>query len=151
MSIKSLGKIAAIAAVAGLGLTACADDSVSQARQEEETCGLLNAATAKATDAMSNVRESSGPVPRASFAVESAALDIRNHSFDRSGELRTALQVQAAHYDDMAETMSDDVSQLQGGSVSDIEVDGMSADEANSVLSSYCGTVFGQQQGMGGF
>lgn len=147
MSIKSLGKIAAIAAVAGLGLTACADDAVNDARQQEETCGLLQAASAKATEAVSGIRDASGPDSRASFAVESAALELRNHSFERSGELRNALQVQAAQFQDMSETLGDDVANLQDSDPTGVDVDGMSFEEASSVIGSYCGPVFGQQQG----
>ena len=147
MSIKSLGKIAAIAAVAGLGLTACADDSVSQARAEEETCGLLQAASTKATGALTGVRDASGPDSRAAFAVESAALDIRNHSYDRSGELRTALQVQAEQFQDTADALDEDVAGLQDADPTDVEVDGMSFEEASEVINSYCGPVLSQQPG----
>ena len=147
MSIKSLGKIAAIAAVAGLGLTACADDATSQAREQEETCGLLQASAAKANDAVTNVRETSGPDTRAAFAVESAVLDLRQHSFDRSDDLQTALQVQAAQFQDMADTLNDDVAGLQATEPADVDVDGMNLAEASEVLSTYCGPVFAQQGG----
>src|SRR5699024_8745997 len=50
MSIKSLGKFAAIAATARLALTACANDSVSQERDQEETCGLIMGAETKANE-----------------------------------------------------------------------------------------------------
>ncbi|HEY4577170.1 MAG TPA: hypothetical protein VIG67_04875 [Yaniella sp.] len=145
MSIKSLGKIAAIAAVAGLGLTACADDAATQAREQEETCGLLQASAAKANDAVSNVREATGPDSRAAFAVESAALDLRQHSFDRSDDLQTAIQVQAAQFHDMAETLDDDVSGLSNSEAADVKVDGMGLKEASEVLNTYCSPVFAQQ------
>lgn len=147
MSIKSLGKIAAIAAVAGLGLTACADGAANDARQQEETCGLMQAASTKATEAVGGIREASGGDSRAAFQVESAALDLRQHSFERDGELRNALQVQAAQFDDMAETLNEDVSTLQDSDPTGIEVDGMSFEEASGVIGAYCGPVFGQQQG----
>src|SRR5699024_9476510 len=50
MSSESLGKFAAIAATAGLVLTACANDSVSQERDQEETCGLIMGAETKASE-----------------------------------------------------------------------------------------------------
>ena len=147
MSIKSLGKIAAIAAVAGLSLTACADGAANDARQQEETCGLMQAASTKATEAVGGIREASGGDSRAAFQIESAALDLRQHSFDRDGELRTALQVQAAQFNDMAETLNDDVAALQASDPSGVEVDGMSFEEASNVINTYCGPVFGAQQG----
>ena len=147
MSIKSLGKIAAITVVAGLGLTACANDDVNQAREQEETCGLLQASAAKVNEAVNNVRETTGPDSRAAFAVESAALDLRQHSFDRSDDVRTALQVQAAQFQDMADTLNVDIADLSTSEPAAIEVDGMDLSGASEVLNTYCGPIFNQQPG----
>lgn len=161
MSIKSLGKIAAVAAVAGLALTACADDDTSQARNQEESCGLIQSASVKATEAMNSIRATEGSDDRASFAFESVALDLRNHSFDRSNsepspdsdeplQLRTALQAQAEQFQDMSDILADDVTGIQTYDPSGIEVDGMTAGEATETITAYCGPFFGQQQ-QGGF
>ncbi|HEY4536598.1 MAG TPA: hypothetical protein VIG71_11610 [Enteractinococcus sp.] len=156
MSIKSLGKIAAVAAVAGLALTACADEATSQARAQEETCGVFLGANNKANEAVSRAMQTgdSGNA-RAATVVESAALDIRNHAFDRSDDvkapgsndsiaLRTVLQVQAQFFDDMATTIGDDgVSALNTMTPEDVEVNGMSHSEATQALTGYCGSYFG--------
>src|SRR5690625_2191439 len=86
MSIKSLGKIAAVAAVAGLALTACADEDATQARNQEESCGLIQSASLKATESMNSIQATEGSDDRAAFVFESVALDLRNHSFDRSND-----------------------------------------------------------------
>ncbi len=162
MSIKSLGKFAAIAAVAGLGLTACATGDAAEARQQEETCGLLQAANAKASDAMASMRTQDGPDERAAFTVESAALDLRNHSYDRSDnqpapegdetvQLRTALQAQAAYYEELSDTLSENVADAQNIGPEDVETNGMSLEDASGEIVTYCGQVFAQQQGPGGF
>lgn len=152
MSIKSLGKIAAIAAVAGLALTACADDATNQARAQEETCGLLQSSSTKASSAMSTIRETEGPNSRASFSIESAALDLRNHSYDRSNDepangdtvaLRNALQTHAAYFQEMSDVIAEDVAGAQNIDTAAIEVDGMNLEEATAVISAYCGQAGG--------
>lgn len=160
MSIKSWGKIAAIAAVAGLSLTACTDGSTQQAREQEETCGLLMSANSKASEAMSTIRATTGPDARAAFSLESVALDLRNHSYDRSNteqtsegesvQLRTALQVQAAQFQELSDAIADDVASAQDVAPDSIEAEGMDLAEASGIISGYCGEVFAQQQG-GGF
>lgn len=155
MSIKSLGKIAAVAAVAGLALTACADEATSQARAQEETCGVFLGANNKANEAVNRamqVGESGGE--RAAHVVESAALDIRNHSFDRSDDvkapgsgdsiaLRTILQVQAQFFDEMAGALEEDVMSINTVNPDEIEVNGMTHAEATEALTGYCGSYFG--------
>ena len=158
MSIKSLGKIAAIAAVAGLGLSACATGDAAQARQQEETCGLLMAANTKASSAMSSVRATDGPDARAAFSVESAAQDLRNHSFDRSDDqpapeggetvqLRSALQAQAAYFEEMAVALNENVAGAQNINPDQVGVEGMTLADASEEIVTYCGPVFAQQQG----
>ncbi|MGO1536313.1 MAG: hypothetical protein ACTHWM_05265 [Yaniella sp.] len=162
MSIKSLGKIAAVAAVAGLALTACADEDATQARNQEESCGLIQSASLKATESMNSIQATEGSDDRAAFVFESVALDLRNHSFDRSNDepapdsdetlkLRTALQVQAEQFQDMSDILGDDVNGLQNYDPSGIDVDGMSSGEATEIITNYCGPVFNQQQQQGGF
>lgn len=153
MSLKSLGKFAALVAVAGLSLTACADASTQQAREQEETCGVIQASGTKANEAiMRAMQQTDGSGERAGNVVESAALDIRNHAFDRSNDqlapgsdesikLRTALQVQAASLDEMAATLKDDLNALQSFSPEGIEVDGMTYNDAASVIGAYCGAT----------
>lgn len=154
MSIKSLGKIAAVAAAAGLVLTGCANDDANQARAQEETCGVLLGASNKANEAASRamqVGESGGP--RAARVIESAALDLRNHSFDRSDDekvpgtdepvaLRTMLQVQAELYDEMADAIENDPAAMNSMNPEDVEVNGMTITEANEIVGTYCGPYF---------
>src|SRR5699024_10297802 len=84
MSIKSLGKFAAIAATAGLALTACCSDAVSQERDQEEPCGLIMGAETKANEGIQQsgmAVQQGGSTDRVTQALESASLDIRNRSF----------------------------------------------------------------------
>ncbi len=155
MSIKSMGKIAAAAAAAGLVLTGCADGADSQARAQEETCGLFLGANNKANEALNRaMQQGDGAGPRAASVVESAALDIRNHSFDRTDDtqvpgsdetiaLRTVLQVQAQFFNDMADAIEDDASAINSVNPEDIEVNGMTHAEATETLTTYCGSYFG--------
>lgn len=147
MSIKSLGKIAAVAAVAGLAFTACADDATSQARAQEETCGLLQVANTKAGEALAKTRGEAGPNERAAFTIESAALDLRNHSFDRSdaeptngdtAQVRTALQVNAAYFQAIADQVAEDAAGFQDVDAGAVELDGMNFEAANTELGAYC-------------
>lgn len=158
MSLKPFAKIAALAAIAGLALTACADDATSQARAEEETCGLLISASTKVNAAASNIRESDAGDSRAAFAVESAALDLRNHSFDRSNEessghegetlqLRTALQVQAQEFEELSEILGNNPAGIGELDRAQLEVDGMGYSDAQATLSAYCSAAFASQQG----
>ena len=154
MSIKSMGKIAAVVAAAGLALTGCANDDASQARAQEETCGVLMGSSNKANEAASRAMQSgeSGG-PRAARVIESAALDLRNHSFDRSDDvqvpgtdetvaLRTMLQVQAELYDEMATAIEKDPAAINSMNPDDIEVNGMTITEANEIVGTYCGSYF---------
>ena len=155
MSIKSMGKIAVVAAAAGLILTGCASDDTSVARDQEETCGVLLGANNKANEAASRAMqagESGGP--RAARVIESAALDLRNHSFDRSDDVqvpgsdetvavRTMLQVQAEFYDEMATAIEEDPTTISSINPDDIEVNGMTTTEATEVMNTYCGSYFG--------
>lgn len=156
MSIKSMGKIAAVAAAAGLILTGCANDDASQARAQEETCGVFVGANAKANEALNRAMQSGDAgSDRAAGILESAALDIRNHSFDRSDDvsapgsdetipLRTTLQVQAEFFDEMASAVEEDgVNAMSTVMPDDIEVNGMSHEEATEHLTAYCGSYFG--------
>ena len=156
MSIKSMGKIAAVAAAAGLILTGCANDDASQARAQEETCGVFMGANAKANEALNRAMQSGeAGAERAASILESAALDIRNHSFDRTDSatapgsdetipLRTTLQVQAEFFDEMASAVKEDGVEAMNTVVpEDIEVNGMTYQEATDNLTAYCGSYFG--------
>lgn len=160
MSIKSLGKFAAIAAAAGLALTACADDSVSQARDQEETCGLIMGAEAKANESLQQtgmaMQAGGGSGDQAAQALESSALDVRNHSFQRSDEqvnpetgetvpLRTALQVHAAYLDEMADTMGEGIDAMQSFDPDSVEVEGTNLNEALDTINGYCSSYVQQQ------
>lgn len=163
MSFKSLGKLAAIAAAAGLTLTACADDSVSQARDQEETCGLIMGAETKANEGIQQagmaMQQGGGEDDRAPQALESSALDIRNHSFDRSDDqvnpdtgesipLRTALQVHAAYLDEMGTSLAGGIEAMQGFDPTTFEAEGTSLTEALDTINSYCAS-YAQQQMQG--
>ncbi|NWN89777.1 MAG: hypothetical protein HLX51_14780 [Micrococcaceae bacterium] len=166
MSIKSLGKIAAVAAAAGLTLTACADDSVSQSRDQEETCGFIMGAETKANEGiqsgMMSVQQGQGAdsdASQASQALESAALDIRNYSYNVSdsqqnpdtGEeipLRTALQVHAAYFDEMASLMDGGMEAMQGFDPSSFEAEGTTLTSALETINGYCAS-YAQQQMQG--
>lgn len=161
MSIKTLGKFAAIAAAAGLTLTACADDSVSQARDQEETCGLIMGAETKANEGIqqAGMVMQQGGEGNASQAIESAALDIRNHSYDRSDDqvnpdtgetipLRTALQVHAAYLDEMGDTIDEGMQAMQDFDPDSFEAEGTSLTEALDTINGYCSS-FAQQQMQG--
>lgn len=165
MSIKSLGKFAAIAAAAGLTLTACADDSVSQARDQEETCGLIMGAETKANEGIQQagmaMQQGGGGDGQATQALESAALDIRNHSYDRSdnqtnpdtGEtipLRTALQVHAAYLNEMGTSVGEGMEAMQSFDPESFEAEGTSLTEALETINGYCASYAQQQmQGQG--
>ena len=165
MSIKSLGKFAAIAAAAGLTLTACADDSVSQARDKEETCGLIMGAETKANEGIQHastaIQQGGGADGRATQAVDSSALDIRNHSYDRSdnqtnpdtGEsipLRTALQVHAAYLSEMGASLDEGMEAMQAFDPTTFEAEGTSLTEALETINGYCSSYAQQQmQGQG--
>ena len=165
MSIKSLGKIAAIAAAAGLTLTACADDSVSQARDQEETCGLIMGAETKANEGIQQagmaMQQGGGGDGQATQALESAALDIRNHSYDRSdnqtnpdtGEtipLRTALQVHAAYLNEMGTSVDEGMEAMQSFDPESFEAEGTSLTEALETINGYCASYAQQEmQGQG--
>ena len=163
MSIKSLGKIAAVAAAAGITLTACADDSVSQSRDQEETCGFIMGAETKANEgiqsSMMNVQQGDDADGRTAQALESAALDIRNYSYNVSdaqqnpdtGEaipLRTALQVHAAYFDEMASLMDGGVEAMQGFDPNSFEAEGTSLTSALETINGYCAS-YAQQQMQG--
>lgn len=163
MSIKSLGKFAAIAAAAGLALTACADDSVSQAREQEETCGLIMGAETKANQGLQEagmaMQTGGGGGGQAGQALESSALDIRNHSFDRSdnqtnpdtGEsipLQTALQVHAAYFEEMASSVDGGLEAMQSFDPSTFEAEGTTLTEALDTINGYCAS-YAQQQMQG--
>lgn len=163
MSIKSLGKFAAIAAAAGLTLTACVDDSVSQSRDQEETCGVIMGAETKANESLQQVgmamQTGGDGGDRATQALESSALDIRNHSFDRSDEqqnpdtgesipLRTALQVHAAYFDEMANSMDEGMEAMQSFDPESFEAEGTSLTEALDTINGYCAS-YAQQQMQG--
>lgn len=165
MSIKSLGKFAAIAAAAGLTLTACADDSVSQARDQEETCGLIMGAETKANEGIQQagmaMQQGGGGDGQATQALESAALDIRNHSYDRSdnqtnpdtGEtipLRTALQVHAAYLNEMGTSVGEGMEAMQSFDPESFAAEGTSLTEALETINGYCASYAQQQmQGQG--
>ncbi|MDN6152290.1 MAG: hypothetical protein L0I91_12895 [Yaniella sp.] len=165
MSIKSLGKFAAIAAAAGLTLTACADDSVSQARAQEETCGLIMGAETKANEGIQQagmaMQQGGGGDGQATQALESAALDIRNHSYDRSdnqtnpdtGEtipLRTALQVHAAYLNEMGTSVGEGMEAMLSFDPESFGAEGTSLTEALETINGYCASYAQQQmQGQG--
>lgn len=165
MSIKSLGKFAAIAAAAGLTLTACADDSVSQARDQEETCGLIMGAETKANEGIQQagmaMQQGGGGDGQATQALESAALDIRNHSYDRSDNqtnpdtsetipLRTALQVHAAYLNEMGTSVGEGMEAMQSFDPESFEAEGTSLTEALETINGYCASYAQQQmQGQG--
>lgn len=164
MSIKSLGKFAAIAAAAGLTLTACADDSVSQARAQEETCGLIMGAETKANEGIQQAgmaMQQGGGDGQATQALESAALDIRNHSYDRSDDqtnpdtgetipLRTALQVHAAYLNEMGTSVGEGMEAMQSFDPESFEAEGTSLTEALETINGYCASYAQQQmQGQG--
>lgn len=163
MSIKSLGKFAAIAAAAGLALTACADDSVSQARDQEETCGLIMGAETKANEGLQQtgmaMQTGGGSGDQASQALESSALDVRNHSFERSDDqvnpdtgenipLRTALQVHAAYLNEMASSVDEGLEAMQGFDPNTFEAEGTSLTEALDTINGYCSS-YAQQEMQG--
>ena len=161
MSIKSLGKFAAIVAAAGLTLTACADDSVSQARDQEETCGLIMGAETKANEGIqqAGMAMQQGGDGNASQALESAALDIRNHSYDRSDDqtnpdtgetipLRTALQVHAAYLNEMGTSVDEGMEAMQSFDPNSFESEGTSLNDALDTINGYCAS-FAQQQMQG--
>ncbi|MDN6173192.1 MAG: hypothetical protein L0J06_10480 [Yaniella sp.] len=165
MSIKSLGKFAAIAAAAGLTLTACADDSVSQARDQEETCGLIMGAETKANEGIQQagmaMQQGGGGDGQATQALESAALDIRNHSYDRSDNqtnpdtsetipLRTALQVHAAYLNEMGTSVGEGMEAMQSFDPESFAAEGTSLTEALETINGYCASYAQQQmQGQG--
>lgn len=159
MSIKSLGKFAAIAATAGLALTACSSDAVSQERDQEETCGLIMGAETKANEGIQQsgmAVQQGGSTDRVTQALESASLDIRNRSFKVSdkqenpdtGEtipLRTALQVHAAYFNEMSETIGDGIEAMQSFDPDSFEAEGMQFNEALDTINGYCASYTQQQ------
>src|SRR5699024_3779041 len=132
---------------------------------QEETCGLIMGAETKANEGIQQagmaMQQGGGGDGQATQALESAALDIRNHSYDRSdnqtnpdtGEtipLRTALQVHAAYLNEMGTSVGEGMEAMQSFDPESFEAEGTSLTEALETINGYCASYAQQQmQGQG--
>src|SRR5699024_3653964 len=140
-------------------LTACANDSVSQERDQEETCGLIMGAETKANEGIQQsgmAVQQGGSTDRVTQALESASLDIRNRSFKVSdnqenpdtGETiprRTALQVHAAYFEDMSKTIDGGIEAMQSFDPDSFEAEGMEFTETIVTINDCCTSYHKQQ------
>src|SRR5699024_12716614 len=103
------------------------------------------------------MQQGGGGDGQATQALESAALDIRNHSYDRSDNqtnpdtsetipLRTAQQVHAAYLNEVRTSVVEGMEAMQSFDQESFEAGGTSLPEAVETINGYCASYAQQQK-----